>query len=362
MRIPEQTVSKLEDLTPVSAEAASAFADSLAKLVRLVHERFVVEARHGGPHDWSRHLPLLRDSHERFGAVLRTVYQFGLNTVLAEEFAWLVVVLHSRGLRARCFRTMLDAWMTAIHGTIAPGLAREMVAPLRVLCRDAAAFVAEAEASDEQGPVDQSEFLRALLRKDRDAAQDSINSLVGQDADPMAVCRDVLLPALGAVGTMWQRNHISAADEHAATEICKEILVRLCDATPREKALPYSALVACAPGEEHEVGARIAGAYLESRGWAVYFVGRSAPENDIAAAVTEHQPNVVLVSLTLIANLPGAVALVERLRDIARGVKILAGGPGAARARSVLEPLVDGVVEDVFQSHDTALALVQERA
>jgi methanogenic corrinoid protein MtbC1 len=362
MRIPEETVSELQALTPVSQEAAAAFADSLSKLVRLIHERFLVEARHGPRGRWSQHLQLLSDGHEIFGASLDAVYRFGLSAVLAEEFAWLVTVLHSRGLQADCFRTMLDAWMTAIHGTIAPVFARQLVPPLRVLRVDVGAFVDEAEASAEQEGAGPSEFVHTLLQKEREAAQEHISSLLERGDHPLAVCRDLLLPALRALGTMWQRNRISAADEHVATEICKEILVRLCDAIAREKPLPSSALVTCAPGEEHEVGAHVASSYLESRGWTVYFVGRSAPENDIAAAVADHQPNVVLVSLTLIGNLPAAVALVQRLQDVTPGIKMLAGGPGAVRTRSALEPIVDGVVEDVFQSHDMALALVHERA
>jgi methanogenic corrinoid protein MtbC1 len=362
MPIPDEIVSKLNAAPPVSREAAAAFADSLPKVVRLVDERFQVEARHGGRENWSRHLLLLRDSHERFGATLRTAYRFGLSTALAEDFAWLVIVLHSRGLGTPCFRTMLDAWMTAIHGTIAPGFARQLVAPLRILREGIAAFVHEAEATADQEPADRSEFLQALLQKERDAAQKHIDSLLERGADFLAVCKELLLPALGELGTMWQRDLISAADEHAATEICKEIMVRLCDAMPRERRLPYSVLIACAPGEEHEVGAHIAGSYLQSRGWTVYFVGRSAPENDIAAAVTDHRPNILLVGLTLIANLGAAVTLVGRLRDLAPGVKIIAGGPGAVRARPVLEPLVDGLVEDVFQVHDMALALVHDRA
>ncbi len=362
MPLPDETLSKLQALSPVSMEAATAFAASLPKLVRLVDERFQVEARHGGREEWNRHLPLLRDSHERFGATLRTVYRFGLNTALVEDFAWLVTVLHTRGLGTPCLRTMLDAWMAAIHGTIAPGFARQLVAPLRTLRRRLPALVREAEVAADQKPAEPPEFLRALLRKDREAAQKHIDALIGRGTEPLAICREVLVPALGELGTMWQRNRISAADEHTATEICKDIMVRLCNAVPREKRLPYSILIACAPGEEHEVGAHITASYLESKGWTVYFVGRSAPQSDIAAAVTEHRPNIVLVALTLIANLTAAVALVERLRDLAPEVKILAGGPGAVRARPVLEPLVDGLVEDAFRSHDVALASVEKRA
>jgi methanogenic corrinoid protein MtbC1 len=362
MRIPEEAVSKLEALPPVSPEAATAFAESRSKLVRLVEERFQVEARHGGRDDWNRHLPLLRDSHERFGATLQAVYRFGLNVALAEDFAWLVTVLHSRGLGTGCLRTMLEAWMSAIHGTIAPGFAGELVQPLRVLRRDLAAFVREAEASVEHVTVDSSDFVQALLQKERGAAQGHIDSLLKQGSSPFDACEELVLPALGALGTLWQYNRISAADEHAATEICKEIIVRLCGAVPRETPLPHSVLVACVPGEEHEVAAHIASSYLERKGWTVYFVGRSAPQNDIATAVSEHRPDVILLSLMLIANLPAALDLLARLRDLAPGMVLLVGGPGAARGRPALEPLVDGLVDDLFQSHDMALALAQERA
>jgi methanogenic corrinoid protein MtbC1 len=172
----------------------------------------------------------------------------------------------------------------------------------------------------------------------------------------------VLMPALRHIGILWQKNKISAADEHAATEICRYIIFRLCDSIPREKSLPYKALVSCVPGEEHEMGAEIMASYLESKGWRVYFVGHSAPEQDNIDAITKHKPDVVFLSVTLISNLPETVEFLKKIRTISSEVKIVLGGKAAVVVKRTVQKLSDAVLDDYQEVHSKALELLGKNA
>src|SRR5690606_22740096 len=68
------------------------------------------------------------------------------------------------------------------------------------------------------------------------------------------------------------------------------------------------ALVACAPGELHELGALIVAIMLSRQGFGVTYLGQSTPVQDLAAMVNETAADAVLIS----ASLPAAL---ERLRE-----------------------------------------------
>jgi methanogenic corrinoid protein MtbC1 len=126
------------------------------------------------------------------------------------------------------------------------------------------------------------------------------------------------------------------ADEHAATEICRYVLYRLFDSVEPAPGNGREALVACVPGEEHELGAELAAEYLRLKGWGVFAVGRSAPEEDIVAAVSSSQPDVAFFSVTMIANLPAAGRLLEAALAARPGLGIVLGGRAAELASSRL--------------------------
>ena len=281
---------------------------------------------------------------------------------LIDEFSWFVSVLHYRGFEKEYFDKTIDAWIMAIHGTIEPSLSRELVFPFRILQRNLSEFLKRSEITSEPENQAQREFANLLLEKKRRDATDYMMDLLKKGNRPNEVCSGVLMPALKQIGIMWQKNKISAADEHAATEICRYIIFRLCDSIPREKPLPYQALVSCVPGEEHEMGAEIMASYLESKGWRVYFVGHSAPEQDNIHAITKHKPDVVFLSVTLISNLPETVEFLKKIREIPLKTKIVLGGKAAIAAKETVQKFTDAVIDDYQEVHSKALELLGKNA
>lgn len=353
----KQSKSESRDLSRVSQEAATKFAESLPKLLNLVNDKFAVDERLSEKALTEGRTELTRDAHAHFGRMLRAILEFGLYRDMEEEFAWYVSTLSARGLGESYFRRMIEGWIIAIHSSIEPPLSSELTYPLEWLRkrlhslhvdRREAAFVLSKEAES---------FLNLVLEGRRRDATEYVLSLRETGFAPDRLFSDVVLAALGQVGLMWQRNELSVADEHAATEICRYVIYRIIDSMPVEGALPYRMIVACVPGEEHELGARILADYLGTRGWSVKYLGRSTPEEDLIAAVASEGIDITILSVTLLENLPAARDLLSRIRERVPGMKTAIGGRAALKARAVLESYTDAVVSGFDEAHSVCLRL-----
>jgi methanogenic corrinoid protein MtbC1 len=345
------------DLPPVSESAIRAFSEALPKLLSLVNDKFAVDERvlkKQQPED----LKFIYDAHHHFGDMLRAVYEFDLYDHMLGEFAWYVSALSSRGFKESYFRKMVEAWMIAIHSSIRPPESGELTVSLEYLCRHLHAAYSASGAEAAPLGSEAKHFLGLLLDNKRtDAAEYVLERLAGGDRVER-LYSGMLLPALNKVGLLWQRNKISVADEHAATEILRYVLFRLIDTLPRKNQFGMRALVACVPGEEHDVGAHMASGLLRAEGWDVVYVGRSAPEEEIVKALDSSRPQMAVFSVSLIARLPAARDLFVTVRGRFAGTGIITGGRAAVAARAVLEKYVDAVVEGLEDLHETALRLV----
>src|SRR3954463_7326396 len=86
-----------------------------------------------------------------------------------------------------------------------------------------------------------------------------------------AVLREVILPALAQVGDEWEQGSIDIGQEHFATNIVRGRLLAIGRLWGRGSG-PL-ALLACAPGERHDISLLAFGLVLRSHGWRILFLG-----------------------------------------------------------------------------------------
>jgi DNA-binding transcriptional MerR regulator len=149
------------------------------------------------------------------------------------------------------------------------------------------------------------------------------------------VLRDVLVPYLHELGERWKRGEASVAQEHFASNLLRGRLLGLArgwgqGAGPR-------AVLACAPGELHDLPLIVFGLALAARGWSITYLGPDTPIATIQEALEDVQPRLVVVSSTSSRRLRAAEA---QLAELARHVPIAIAGAGAtdslARATGAL--------------------------
>jgi DNA-binding transcriptional MerR regulator len=140
--------------------------------------------------------------------------------------------------------------------------------------------------------------------------------------------RDVIVPYLHELGERWEREEVSIAQEHFASTVLRGRLLGLARGWGR--GIGPIAVLACAPGEQHDLGLLAFGLALRARGWRIVYLGTDTPITSVADAVRSCNPEAVVVS----AVDPRVFRRhAEGLQQLARDTCLCLGGAGAARAR-----------------------------
>src|SRR3954454_1111246 len=140
-----------------------------------------------------------------------------------------------------------------------------------------------------------------------------------------AVASRVLLPALHEIGTRWESGDISVAEEHFATALLRGRMLAL--ARNWGAGSGPLALLACPPGEQHDLGLIAFGLVLRQRGWRIALLGGDTPIETIADAVAKLSPNSVV--LAAVTGEPFE-RVADQIRALTAVTTVLIGGEGAS--------------------------------
>jgi MerR family transcriptional regulator, light-induced transcriptional regulator len=142
-----------------------------------------------------------------------------------------------------------------------------------------------------------------------------------------AFVRDLIMPTLTAVGRGWEQGRVEISQEHFASNLIRGRLLSLARLWGRGSG-PL-ALLACAPGEQHDISLLAFGLILRSHGWRILFLGADTPLFTIHQTARTTAPTaIVLVTFeTALIKAEGPA-----LRRIARLAPLFLSGPGAPPA------------------------------
>ena len=170
-----------------------------------------------------------------------------------------------------------------------------------------------------------TELRRALEQLDDAAAHAAFDRLLA-DYSTRAVLAGVVLPLLRELGAGWERGEISVAQEHFASNLLRGRLLGL--ARGWDRGAGRRALLACPPGERHDLGLVIFGLALRELGWRITFLGADTPPDTVVETAQRLEPEALVLAVTDAARLDGVAETAARLSDTRTTIWI--GGSGAA--------------------------------
>ena len=171
----------------------------------------------------------------------------------------------------------------------------------------------------------QAERLREALDDfDADEANATLDRLLASFVLD-TVLDDVVLPYLRDLGERWEAGGATVAQEHFASNLLRARLAGL--ARGWESGGGPLALLACAPGELHDLPLLILGLALRARGFRIAYLGPDTPGESIAEAAGRLDPALVVVSSVLRSRFRGAAT---ELSAVARSHPVALAGPGAS--------------------------------
>lgn len=142
-----------------------------------------------------------------------------------------------------------------------------------------------------------------------------------------ALASRVVLPAIQEVGDRWQRGESSVGQEHFATNVVRGRLASL--ARNWSAGSGPLAVLACPPGELHDVGLLVFGLVLRARGWRIAYLGANTPIASVAEAADRLSAQVVVLA-ALRAEPLAAVA--DEIAHLRKQVRVLLAGAGVDEA------------------------------
>lgn len=150
----------------------------------------------------------------------------------------------------------------------------------------------------------------------------------------------VIQAAQYRVGKMWEAGEVTVSQEHLATGISQLAIAQLYSMMPSSHTAGYRVLIACVPGETHDMGPRIVADFFEMAGFEVRYLGADVPVQAIVQEAKNSRPDIVALSATMTYNLPAFRDTVTRLRaELGDGVRIAAGGQAFLLTPELLEEL-----------------------
>jgi len=188
-----------------------------------------------------------------------------------------------------------------------------------------AARVAVADERPSEGLLEDAaaRLLGAIHRYDEVAAHSALDESLAAFGLEESL-RHVVLPTLKQVGDGWERGDIEISQEHFASNLIRGRLFAL--ARFWDRGTGPLALLACAPGETHDITLLAFALVLRSHGWRILFLGADTPIATLTRAADTTKPAIAVVSSfdpTLL------VAQAASLRRLARLVPLSLAGPGA---------------------------------
>lgn len=134
----------------------------------------------------------------------------------------------------------------------------------------------------------------ALDRFDDSGAHTALDRLLATVSVEITLT-DVVIPYLRDLGDRWAAGRASVAQEHFASNLLRGRLLGL--ARDWGAGAGPSVLLACLPGEAHDLGLILFGLLVARRGWRVTLLGADTPFDTLRGSIRELQPSlVVLVS------------------------------------------------------------------
>jgi DNA-binding transcriptional MerR regulator len=190
-----------------------------------------------------------------------------------------------------------------------------------------AAHVALGTAARPASPEQLREHLDlALAALDEPAAQAALDRTFRSQELEIALAQ-VILPFLHDLGERWAAAERSVGQEHFASNVIGGRLRAL--ARGWGEGDTRRALLACAPGEQHELGLLCFGLLLRERGWTIVYLGAQTPAPDLATTTRELAPELVVLSATGEGRFLDAG---DEIRELSAQARVAIGGAGATSA------------------------------
>jgi len=143
------------------------------------------------------------------------------------------------------------------------------------------------------------DYYNCLKKNDAKNSMAMIEKLYLNGASIIEILRTTITPALRHIGDQWSEGKISVYEEHRMSFLIRMHLMRLDQFIPDKttKNSP-SAILACAPGEYHEMPLQLVSLIFKLHGWKTHILGINISLSELKKAAKKIKPTLLIISKT----------------------------------------------------------------
>jgi methanogenic corrinoid protein MtbC1 len=244
----------------------------------------------------------------------------GAPVFFTDYVRWVATVLESRGVPVQMLDESLELLSAFYREALPPPSAGPVVDLLdqgrRALLQERVAGEPVYGIQRPQELPEAGALARALIAGDVQHARRLCDDRWRTSGSYVQLATGLFQPALYDIGTAWQHNQITVAQEHLATSISQTLLTGLYlqslqDAPSEPRGV---ALFAGVEGNHHVLGLRMVADAFELGGWSVQALGANTPTDALVGHIDRVRPDVVGLSVSMVQQLPTLQRAVACLR------------------------------------------------
>jgi MerR family transcriptional regulator, light-induced transcriptional regulator len=221
----------------------------------------------------------------------------------------------------RLYRAADEARVQHMQSLVSSGLAAAQAARLILSGAEPAPPTVSGPATTLEDAA--GNLAASLDRLDEQAANTALDRLFAAYTVE-TVLQEVVLPYLHRLGERWEAGEVSVGQEHFASNLLRGRLVGLAQGWGQGQG--PGAILACVPGEQHELGLLTFGVALRRRGWRITYLGTDSPISAVADIAPTLAPAVVVL---LSMNPDNFLDHAREIEQLAKQVPVVIAGPGA---------------------------------
>ncbi len=143
----------------------------------------------------------------------------------------------------------------------------------------------------------------------------------------------ILLPLQEQVGRLWHDGHVGIAVEHYVTSQIQQKIFSAMNQLPVAE-FGVTVVIACPPGEEHDIAALAVAYHCRVRGCRVYYLGANVPIAELVKLSSDIKPDLTILSFPIVRSEDKVTELVQTLvHDVSPFTDLAVGGHGAVAVR-----------------------------
>jgi methanogenic corrinoid protein MtbC1 len=203
---------------------------------------------------------------------------------------------------------------------------------------------------------EQQQLVEQLLAFDSTGAEQTIRSVLANHSLETVAVR--LFPqVIRQLETHWHNGKANLLAQHYAVTTLRSQLISMVNATSCECG--PKALLACAPGDQHEIGLLLMALSLRRRGYAVIYLGPNLTTTEFEEVVNTIEPQLICFSAATVQSAEALGLFSRNLGTKINGAALTFGGI-AFNQRPDLIPKISGLY--LGDTIENAVETVQELA